>query len=405
MENSSEGGDLVRASASVCIESDEEEPPLKLSYSFNLFLMQVPGTFVLRTKCLGQVTLEAMELFDDEDSVMGMLQSNALELALSRFQQTAGFVCSGFQYSGYPGPRGDSASSKIIVQTREQLDKCLEFVEDSDKPLDITLVPLFRFLFENEKEGDTDCRTADFWLDISAKEIRWDWISKEIKQITGGNFVCSHRSNGKTAFSLDVSSQQQLDELLEQLFLSYHQLIMAGARALCRDDFVIRLLLLPQTSQVTINTMPAGLPGAMSSALQINCTIKADGGAEVFSFGSVRVAAPDIFAGVRDSIQTLVDKAIKEFERASNAKRLPPPALQGMPIEVRAGKSRVIAFIYRMASEKKPVVQGHKPQDADESEEEKEEEWAVEDEVRNYHKNSSALPTWVTLRYYAKACS
>jgi hypothetical protein len=403
METASEGGDLMRES--VCIESDEEEPPLKLSYSFNLFLMQIPGTFVLRTKCLGQVTLEAMELFDDEDSVMGMLQSNALELALSRFQQTAGFVCSGFQYSGYPGPRGDPASSKIIVETREQLDKCLEFVEDSDKPLDITLVPLFRFLFENEKEGETDCRTADFWLDISATEIRWDWISKEIKQIISDNFVCSYRSNGKTAFSLDVSSQQQLDELLEQLFLSYHQLIIAGARALCRDDFVIRLLLLPQTSQVTINTMPAGLPGAMSSALQLNCTIKADGGAEVFLFGSVRVAAPDEFAGVRDSMQTLVDKAIKEFEKASNAKRLPPPALQGMPIEVRAGKSRVIAFIYRMASEKKTVVQTHEPQDADESEEEKEDEWAVEDEVRNYHKYSSALQTWASLRYYAKACN
>jgi len=403
MENASEGGDLVRET--VCIESDEEEPPLKLSYSFNLFLMQVPGTFVLRTKCLGQVTLEAMELFDDEDSVMGMLQSNALELALSRFQQTAGFVCSGFQYSGYPGPRGDPASSKIIVETREQLDKCLEFVEDSDKPLDITLVPLFRFLFENEKEGETDCRTADFWLDISATEIRWDWISKEIKQITGDNFVCSYRSNSQTAFSLDVSSQQQLDELLEQLFLSYHQLIMAGARALCRDDFVIRLLLLPQTSQVTINTMPAGLPGARSSALQLHCTIKADGGDEVFFFGSVRVAAPDEFAGVRDSMQTLVDKAIKEFEKASNAKRLPPPALQGMPIEVRAGKSRVIAFIYRMASMKKPVVQTHEPQDADKSEEEKEDEWAVEDEVRNYHKYSSALQTWASLRYYAKACN
>ena len=37
------------------VESDDDEGAIRLSYTLNLYLMQLPGTFLKKTKCLGQV--------------------------------------------------------------------------------------------------------------------------------------------------------------------------------------------------------------------------------------------------------------------------------------------------------------------------------------------------------------
>ena len=39
----------------VAVESDDDEGAIRLSYTLNLHLMQLPGTFLKKTKCLGQV--------------------------------------------------------------------------------------------------------------------------------------------------------------------------------------------------------------------------------------------------------------------------------------------------------------------------------------------------------------
>jgi len=157
------------------IESDDEEAQIRLSYTLSLHLMQVQGTFLRRSKSVGSVTFEAMELFEDEDSVgthipnaMGMLNNNALTLVLARIQRTVGFVCSGFEYSG-GYVRGSTSSAKIMVSTWAQLDKCLEFVEDTNTAVDVFLVPIVSFLFQDEGEGSSE----DFRLDSNANDVTW----------------------------------------------------------------------------------------------------------------------------------------------------------------------------------------------------------------------------------------
>ena len=156
------------------VESDDDEGAIRLSYTLNLHLMQLPGTFLKKTKCLGQVmhvrvcahgwvservaagvkrqagpsamfvcaaagrrrvsgahsctrngaeytvtqvTFEAMELFEDEDSesrhipnALGMLNTNALTLVLTRIQRRVGFACTGFEYTGYPSTNSQKYS-------------------------------------------------------------------------------------------------------------------------------------------------------------------------------------------------------------------------------------------------------------------------------------------------------
>jgi hypothetical protein len=172
------------------VESDDDEGQIRLSYTLNLHLMQLPGTFLRRTKCLGRVTFEAMELFEDEDSenrhipnALGMLNTNALNLVLTRIQRKVGFVCSGFEYTGNPGTkRGDpSGSSKIMVSTWSELDKCLEYIEDNsnhgNKGLDVAVVPICSFLFQDEGDDAKE----DFRIDTSALGITWGWMSTEIQ--------------------------------------------------------------------------------------------------------------------------------------------------------------------------------------------------------------------------------
>ena len=64
-----------------------------------------------------QVTFEAMELFEDEDSesrhipnALGMLNTNALTLVLTRIQRKVGFACTGFEYTGNPSTNSQKYS-------------------------------------------------------------------------------------------------------------------------------------------------------------------------------------------------------------------------------------------------------------------------------------------------------
>jgi hypothetical protein len=353
------------------IESDNDEDVL-LSYTLNLQLMQLPGSFLRRVKSLGTVTIQAMELFEDEDSVgvlipntLGMLNDNALSFLLARIEHTVGFKCSAFEYSGSMRGAPAASSSKIMVSTWADLDKCLEFIEDyMPKALDVDVIPICSFVFFDEGESSRE----SFRLDCSAHEITWDWISKQIKQITGADFACSYVSTDKSIPSSIVSSQLQLDELLDHIFAGLHNLIRAGARAISRDDFIIHLRLVPVSSQVTVASVPAGLPGAVASTaldsrstlhVDLACVVKKDGKAasgggdgagssDTFSFGGVLVSASQTFAETRKHMQALVAKKVAEYEKASSAKgSTVPPALQDLPASVREGKSLVVAFIYR----------------------------------------------------------
>ena len=151
------------------IEDDEDDAQVKLSYTFNLMLMQPPlDTWRRRSKSLGQITFEAMELFEDEDSVgthvpstLGILNTSALSLVLSRIQRSAGFTCAGFEYQAKRGGLPSASPAQIAVTTWAELDRCLEYIEDANPlmcdggggALDIELVPVLSFVFTGEVKG------------------------------------------------------------------------------------------------------------------------------------------------------------------------------------------------------------------------------------------------------------
>ena len=51
-----------------------------------------------------------------------------------------------------------------------------------------------------------------------------------LQHITGNSFACTYVASDKlpSSTSAGVSSQQQLDELLDLIFAAYHQVIMTG---------------------------------------------------------------------------------------------------------------------------------------------------------------------------------
>ena len=217
-------------------------------------------------------------------------------------------------------------------------------------------------------------------------------MSSQVKQITGADFACSYVSSAKAGFSAVVASQLQLDELLDHLFTALHATIMAGTRTICRDDFMVRLRLVPQSSQVTLTTVPAGLPGATASSAQdsrstshveLVCAVQKDikTPSDMLHICKSPVSASETFKGALQNMQKLLADMLAEYDKATTAQRPAPLALQGLPLDVREGRSRVVGFIYRTeADSHKMKDEQRKTQAAEKREEEFKSDAGGEDE-------------------------
>ena len=429
------------------IEDDEDDAQVKLSYTFNLMLMQPPlDTWRRRSKSLGQITFEAMELFEDEDSVgthvpstLGILNTSALSLVLSRIQRSAGFTCAGFEYQAKRGGLPSASPAQIAVTTWAELDRCLEYIEDANPlmcdggggALDIELVPVLSFVFTGEGEGGREeCR-----LEASARDLSWDWLSEQIESITGKRFACSYVapapiSSDDPAAVGCIDSQAALNELLDYIFTGHHTRLTQGA-ALTQDDFLIRLRLVPVSTQITVASVPSGLPGAKAATkhesrstlhVDLACVVKKAAGGKglgtasvgesdndgVYSFGKVAVSAAETWSGALQGMQALVFKALADYRKAVADKELGRPVLTAemrqLPASVLDGKSRVVAFRFRRekSKEERKLDMGKEGEEDGENTGAQaageEEEWAMEDEDGLFGFKVSTAEEWAVFK-------